>query len=263
MRTKDKFPFMIEIVFENRNKSYGAFELRSKYNQRLVYSFSITLSAFFILILLSVIQNKKATGPLRIPVVDVIDLSKNFSAEQVQQIQIRQTEAGTPFRKLKQSASFVFVSDSIPANDVTDTSLTISVDTLENYNPVSGAGKGTDTTHTLGIPQAGATTLGLAAVEKVPEFPGGIEKFYKFLVNSIRYTREAREAGVNARLYVSFVIDQDGLLGDIEIMNTVGFGLESEVQRILNTSPRWTPGYFSNKPVKTKMVLPVSFSILQ
>ena len=263
MRTKGKFPSMIEIVFENRNKSYGAFELRSKYNQRLFYSFSITLFALLILILISLIQNKKTSAPLAIPIVDILDLSKNFTAEQVQQIQIKQTETGLPSPKLKQTESFVFVADSTHTSEFTDTTFTDVSDTQDNQNTVAGLGNTTDTIHTSGISQPGAATLGLAAVEKVPEFPGGIEKFYKFLINNIRYTREAREAGVNARLYVSFVIDQEGMLGEIEIMNTVGFGLESEAQRILNNSPRWSPGFFSNKPVKTKMVLPVSFSIFQ
>ncbi len=263
MRTKEKIPSMIEIVFENRNKSYGAFELRSNYNKRLAISFSLTLSVFFLLILFAIIKNKKGIDTINVPMTDVIDISKNFTVEQVRQIQIRQTETSSPIRKFKQAGSFIFVADSIPVGEIVDTTATVSSDTLENNQTVAGVGQVQDTAYTGGIPQVGITTMGLAAVEKVPEFPGGIEKFYKYLINRIRYTKEAKEAGVNARLYVSFVIDQEGLIGEIEIMNTVGFGLESEVQRILNTSPRWSPGLFSGNPVKTKMVLPVSFSILQ
>ena len=79
MRTKEKIPSMIEIVFENRNKSYGAFELRSNYNKRLAISFSLTLSVFLLLILFAIIKNKKGIDTLNVPMTDVIDISKNFT----------------------------------------------------------------------------------------------------------------------------------------------------------------------------------------
>jgi protein TonB len=94
-------------------------------------------------------------------------------------------------------------------------------------------------------------------------FPGGMEGFYNFLSKHIRFPQEAKSEGISGKLFVSFIIDKEGNLTHIEFMRKAGYGMEESVMAVLEKSPKWTPGYVGNNQVNTKMILPVSFDLIQ
>jgi protein TonB len=85
-------------------------------------------------------------------------------------------------------------------------------------------------------------------IEVAPEFPGGINKFYKFMNFNTKYPDE--ELNVKGEVFVTFVIEKDGLLTDIEVLSDAGYGTGTEAIRVLKKCPRWNPGKINNEDVR-------------
>ncbi|WP_295717668.1 energy transducer TonB [Mucilaginibacter sp.] len=100
-----------------------------------------------------------------------------------------------------------------------------------------------------------------ASVEKIPEFPGGIPAFIKYLSRSVKYPEVAKLIGINGKVNVSFVVDGDGKIVNIMPMNCIGAGCEAEAADVLQNSPRWKPGIQNGKAVRVQFFVPISFII--
>ena len=100
-----------------------------------------------------------------------------------------------------------------------------------------------------------------ATVEQVPEFPGGLREFYKYLGKNLRYPDVARLIGLNGRLVMSFVVDTDGRVTEATPKNCIGAGCEAEAARLLEASPAWSRGMQDGKPVRVEYSVPIMFTI--
>ena len=99
-------------------------------------------------------------------------------------------------------------------------------------------------------------------VEKMPSFQGGdLNKFRNWVQERVRYPQIAQENGVSGRVVLSFVIEKDGSLTNIEVLQSPDRSLADESVRVLKTSPKWEPGQQRNQPVRVKYTLPVVFNI--
>ncbi|RAJ28147.1 energy transducer TonB [Pedobacter cryoconitis] len=100
-------------------------------------------------------------------------------------------------------------------------------------------------------------------LEVQPSFPGGIDKFYSYLSKAIRYPELAQEANVQGKVFVSFIVEKDGALTDIKVERKLGAGTDEEAIRVLKASPKWTPGIQNGRKVRVKYNIPISFSLGQ
>ncbi|MCP9768658.1 TonB family protein [Lacihabitans sp. LS3-19] len=99
------------------------------------------------------------------------------------------------------------------------------------------------------------------AVETNPEFPGGVVAMYKFLGENIKYPSAAQRANINGRVFVKFVVEKDGSIGDVEVMKGIGFGCDEEAIRVMKTMPRWNPGVQNGKNVRVYYNMPVVYKL--
>ncbi|MEO6149098.1 MAG: TonB family protein [Mucilaginibacter sp.] len=99
------------------------------------------------------------------------------------------------------------------------------------------------------------------AVEEVPEFPGGMPAFIKFLQENIRYPNVMREKKIEGRVFVTFVVEKDGSLSDFKVLRDIGYGSGKEAKRVLSLSPKWKPGYQNGKPVRVQYNVPIAFDL--
>eukprot|EP01012_Entosiphon_sulcatum_P032192 TRINITY_DN40963_c0_g1_i1.p1 TRINITY_DN40963_c0_g1~~TRINITY_DN40963_c0_g1_i1.p1 ORF type:complete len:662 (-),score=57.72 TRINITY_DN40963_c0_g1_i1:650-2635(-) len=99
------------------------------------------------------------------------------------------------------------------------------------------------------------------SIEKQPEFPGGIGKFYKYLGASIKYPKMAQENNIQGKVFLSFVVEKDGSLTDIQITRGLGGGTDEEAIRVLKESPKWNPGTANGIPVRVKYNINVNFTL--
>lgn len=100
-------------------------------------------------------------------------------------------------------------------------------------------------------------------LDEDPEYPGGIEALMGYLNENINMPNKAIRAEVDSRVLVSFVIEKDGSVGDIKILEDPGYGCGKAVVKALKKMPRWKPGKIDDKPVRTMFYLPVSMSTIE
>lgn len=98
-------------------------------------------------------------------------------------------------------------------------------------------------------------------VEEMPEFPGGMAECLKFLGKNIKYPTIAQENGVQGRVIVQFVVNQDGSIVDPVVVRSVDPYLDKEALRVIKTMPKWKPGKQRGKPVRVKYTVPVTFKL--
>ncbi len=123
--------------------------------------------------------------------------------------------------------------------------------TIANLSNAQVAGKGT----------SNGQSDGDFGIERPPEYPGGVSEFYKYLSNNLKYPTIARLVGINGRLVLSFVVDENGKVTKATPINCIGAGCEAEAVRLLETSPAWKPGINKGQPVSVHYNVPITFSI--
>ncbi|MEM7160811.1 MAG: energy transducer TonB [Bacteroidota bacterium] len=97
-------------------------------------------------------------------------------------------------------------------------------------------------------------------VEEQPEFPGGDLAMKKFLNENMDYPRLALEAGIHGTVYLTFVVDQEGNIDNVEILRGIGGGCDGEAVSVVSKMPKWKPGKQRGKPVKVQFNMPITFS---
>ncbi len=99
------------------------------------------------------------------------------------------------------------------------------------------------------------------AYELYPEFPGDEKKRLDYLVNTVKYPKAAREAGIQGTVYVTFVVERDGTISNEKILRGVHPLLDEETLRVIRCMPRWKPGMLDGKPVKVQFNMPLKFTL--
>ncbi len=98
-------------------------------------------------------------------------------------------------------------------------------------------------------------------VEEDPEFPGGLDALSKFIADNIKYPQLAKENNITGRVFVSFVVEKDGRVGQVKILRDIGGGCGNEAVRVVKMMPKWKPGKQRGKAVRTQFNLPVNFDL--
>ncbi|PRY48900.1 outer membrane transport energization protein TonB [Arcticibacter pallidicorallinus] len=100
-----------------------------------------------------------------------------------------------------------------------------------------------------------------SSIEKMPEYPGGLVGFYRYVGKNFKYPEAARRDSVSGRLILSFVVEKDGSLSDIKVLRDLGAGTGDEAVRLLKESPKWNPGVQNGKPVRVQYTLPIQLNL--
>jgi protein TonB len=251
----------LEMLFENRNKSYGAYDLRVNYETRLMKSFGLALlvAGFFFLIpfaltkILTEMHEKKE----RVIHSFVYDLSKEYTIEK------DKCDIKPPLKRIRvissDSYKIVEKEEQLKEEDTTDLFAAgpavpgaDSASFFDN-NSTRGTFRDNDSTFT--------ETFNISSVDVLPVFPGGEEAMLKYLNKTLHYPREAHDEKITGRVYVSFIIDENGKVTEIQIMRGLGYGTEAEVTRVISGMPDWSPGKYHGRNVKTAFIMPVRFSL--
>lgn len=99
-------------------------------------------------------------------------------------------------------------------------------------------------------------------VEKMPEFPGGIEALFAYLSKNIKYPAMAKDANIQGKVYITFIVNPKGEIEGVKVLRGIGGGCDEEAVRVVKKMPNWIPGKQRGRPVKVQYNLPVNF-ILQ
>lgn len=96
-------------------------------------------------------------------------------------------------------------------------------------------------------------------VDVMPEYEGGIETFYKYIM--INYITPNINKSIKGQIVVQFIVEKDGSLTDIKVVEDLGYGTGEEAVRLIKKSKKWIPGYNDGQPVRVRYTIPISLSI--
>ena len=98
-------------------------------------------------------------------------------------------------------------------------------------------------------------------VDEMPEFPGGTEALLKFVANNVKYPEKAKDEEISGRVFISFVIEKDGSVSNVEVKRGIGGGCDDEAVRVVKAMPKWKPGIKDGKPVRVSYMMPINFKL--
>ncbi|WP_026902766.1 energy transducer TonB [Pedobacter glucosidilyticus] len=260
----------IDIVFEGRNKEYGAYQLR-KENAKNTNKAVIIGGLFFILAISSPIIIKLLSGgeeeedkifqqtEVVLATPPPIDKKAPPPPPPVEPPPPKVDQVRFPPPVVKPDEQVVeeeppTIKDLEKADPGQKTLKGNPDADIQIENPTFGDGpvnqKVTEDTNEI-----------FTTVEQMPEYPGGLEAFYKYLGNSINYPPVARENNIQGRVTVNFVVERDGSLTDIKVLRGIGGGCDEEAIRVLKKSKAWKPGVQNGRPVRVSYTVPVMFRL--
>lgn len=266
-----------EIVFEGRNKEYGAFQLRQENPKTtlkaLFYGTLVVASLVSIPIISSYFKNDIT------PFADNGPTLPPGTVIYVDPIAPPKVEPVKPSGDVEKSSAKQdkHVIPTITTNENTrselkpiDPETPVKTGSTDNAGDLNGAvaigessATGTGTTpnfdaNTAPNPGSGNTIFVNAGLEKSPEYPGGIQNFIKEVGKRYKTPENVTEAGT-MKIFMSFVVEKDGSLSNIKVTRDPGFGLGREAIRVLQSmKTRWSPGIQNGQPVRTAFNLPIS-----
>lgn len=258
----------IDVVFSGRNKNYGAYELRKQNSKNTTKALIIGVIVFVLFISANTIINAisgfipKAKPKVKITKVVLapppVDIKKPPPPPPPEPPKPKVTQVKFPPPVVKPDVQ-------VKENPPTITELKVADPGQKNIkgNP--------DADVTIDQPVGNADKKVteddgnkiFTSVEQYPQFPGGIEAFYKYLSKNIRYPAIARENGTQGKVIVTFVCEKDGSLTDIKVVRGIGDGCDEEAIRVLKNSPHWSPGIQNGRPVRTLYTVPISFTLAE
>lgn len=253
-----------ELVFENRNKNYGAYFIRKGYNGTVFKSLSILTSGLVLLSLsLFYYINHKPNPDLKnIILADLKDpaiyIEKKIDLTPIPEKPIQREEAA--------AAPSSGIATRIVDEPVTTNSVNLNNPEIGGQNLNSNGTSLTTTvvgTNTLVMidPEPFDKTI-YDVVQEMPEFEGGISALMKFIAQNINYPYAAKEAGKEGVVHASFVVNETGSIENVSILRGIGFGCDEEVIRVVSIIPKWKKaGKNSGRAVKVRFNIPVKFKI--
>ncbi|WP_281723320.1 energy transducer TonB [Hoylesella shahii] len=98
-------------------------------------------------------------------------------------------------------------------------------------------------------------------VQQMPEYPGGIVEFMKWLQRTLRYPPTAQQQGIQGSVMVSFIVNVDGTITEQKVVRGVNEELDAEALRVISNMPKWKPGLDKGKPCRTLFAIPIVFKL--
>ncbi|WP_291127655.1 energy transducer TonB [Flavobacterium sp. UBA7682] len=246
----------IDIVFEGRNKAYGAYELRKENPKTTLRSLAIGAVIFGLAVsaplIISLIPEGTEDTSLDQKIVTIKLPPKEKPPENLppppppppKQDQVK-------FVKPVVAKTEEIVEEPPKVEEIKDKKLGAETIKGDPDAPLSVEPVGTGPS----VVEEDNNIYNTAGIEVKPDFPGGLEKFFKFIAKNYQVPEED---GLKGKIFVTFVVEKDGSLTDIKVIRDIGYGTGKEAIRVLKSCPRWNPGEQNGKKVRVLYSLPIS-----
>lgn len=249
-----------DIVFENRNKAYGAYVLRTVYSKNVVLGVVITF-IFIALVFYSpdIIAMFKGEE-----VVEKAPPRKLVYTELSAPPPIDKPKPPPPQVQLPKLQKVIkFVPPKVVKEEVVEEIPTIEEIKQHEVAAVEVEGP-TEIVFEEPVQEVVVEedeNKIFTVVEQQPEFQGGYEAMMNFIKKNMRYPASARRMGVDGTVYVSFVVSKDGSISEVKTIRGISADCDQEAMRVVSMMPAWKPGKQNGKPVFVRFVLPIKFKL--
>ena len=248
----------LDIVFEGRNKAYGAYDLRKTNNKTTVKALIFGAIVFALMVgaplIMSMLPDSSSDDSLDTKIVTMKLPPKKEQPKKdlppppppppkVDQVKFVKPVVAKADEVTEEPPKITEIKDKKLGNETIkgDPDAQLTVEPVGN-GPAA-------------VVEEDNTVYNTAGIEVKPDFPGGMEKFYAFVG---RNYQTPEEEGLKGKVYVTFVVEKDGSLTDIKVIRDIGYGTGKEAIRVLNKCPKWTPGEQNGKKVRVLYSLPIT-----
>jgi protein TonB len=258
MKNQETIAQMDEIVFEHRNKSYGAYFLRKMYNKQINRALLLAVAILAAGLAYPLISSYNLMDGIRLPgdtvEIDLLNIPKPEDEIKPELPELPAAEPEKRERFVAPEVTFdeVINEEGLPnMDDINETAVNIPIDIKEEITTEK-------LPDVIEDPEKAPPVL---IVEEMPIFPGGDTDRLKFLANTIVYPQTAAENGIQGTVYFQFVIDSKGNITDVKILRGIGGGCDEEALRVIKMMPQWKPGRQNGKTVRVLYNMPVIFKL--
>jgi protein TonB len=270
----------LDLIFDNRNKNYGSYELRKRYKSRAIKAFGIMITLVSLGVAVptaigKIFPNEASANlyttpnhPTVISDPKIYDIKPKIVPPTPKKI-----ERPTPSVK----ATIATAPPKIVANTnvppaIAPPKMPLDAEPGAVTNPGNG-GKEMATTTAIPVGKSvegvdpgkgkivdpGESGKPVFAPDVMPEYPGGMAGLQKYLQSNLKYPAQAREDGIEGRVIVKFVVNEQGRVEGATIIKGLGGGCDKEALRVVNAMKGWKPGMVQGKAVKVYYTLPIAF----
>lgn len=262
----------IDLVFDGKNKNYGAYKLRELSTKRHLIAFLCTvLLAAFLAFLPTLIETVTPKAKEQVQIAEVTQLIDLELEKQLEEQQLIREETAPPPPPLKETVQYV-APKIVDAEEVTDENELKSQDELlETKIQISILDQeGTDDEDAVDIADLQQHQVVIEekveeqiyrGVEQMPEFPGGEKELMKYLNDNIQYPVIAAENGIQGRVTLEFVVSETGAISDVKVIQKLDPSCDKEAMRVIQSMPKWIPGMQNGRAVKVYYTVPVTFRL--
>ncbi len=248
-----------DLVFENRNREYGAYELRRRYNRALLTGVIIASLLMTAAVLIPFLN--------RPPTDRILSGGAGYKSVQIENFMPPEEEIYVPpappppqQEKIQESVKYVppVVVDTVLAMEqapVTTDEVLASSD-IEDLT-ITGSGTGSGDLNGYG---SGDTEEPFFIVEVMPLFRGGdLNKFREWVQKRTNYPEEAIQKKIKGRVFLTFIVEPDGSVTNVTVVKGVAPIIDNEAVKAIQASPKWSPGLQRGQPVRVRFSMWLNF----
>ncbi|MCI5709793.1 MAG: TonB family protein [Prevotella sp.] len=267
-----------DLIFQGKNQAYGAYKLRKGTSKRNVMSIVIMAIAAALAFAVIALKNayeasQKAKFEQVVEATTIKEVKKKAEVKRKAPVKVEQEQK---VEKVKSSIKFtapVIKKDSEvkpeeemkSQEDLNKTSTSIGAFDVKGND--EAAGVVLQAKQDIAQPEPPkheeVENKVFTTVEQMPSFPGGDAALMNWLRKNVRYPAVAEENGIQGRVVVSFVVERNGSITDVQVVKSVDPSLDKEASRVVKSMPNWIPGKQNGSAVRVKYNVPVTFRLAQ
>jgi len=267
-----------DIVFEGKNKQFGAYALRAqsarRHNWAMLSVVVVIIAAFLVSLGISALQRAEDEGPLADAEQELVNVDTTAPEEEIpEEEELERFEEPEPEVLPEEVLNTVKVTELAIVDD-DQVSKEDEIKTQEELQETATAfgakdfDEGTDDVTVVRehkdeivVEEKHEPEKVFTAVEQMPAFPGGEAELYKWVSSHIRYPAMAAENNVQGRVTVQFVVQKDGSIGEVKVLRGKDPDLDKEAVRVVKSLPKFIPGKMNGQAVNVWFTLPINFRL--
>ncbi len=265
----------VDLVFEGRNKAYGAYRLRKSTTKRNILAMVAVVLLLIVAFIILTVKNFVDEQRAKVAMTQVVELTNYDQPKKKAEVKQKKVEV-EPERvveRVKSSIKFtapvikkdeeVKPDEELKTQDeLMSTKTAIGTFDVKGNDDANGEIlKAKEVIAEPEPPKHEEENKVFDIVEQQPLFPGGPTALMKYLSENTKYPVVAQENGVQGRVTVQFVVEKDGSISDVHVLRGVDPSLDKEAVRVVKSMPRWTPGKQNGITVRVNYRVPVLFRL--
>lgn len=247
-----------DLVFENKNKEYGAYTVRKSYSQNLTTGLGISVCVACMILILPKIMSAFFPGQTIIPDIPVKGLSDKIievtPPPTIHPPVVTPPPSSHPRTNFPPAVTTQEVNTETPTNVEIEAAMDAVVSTGDGGVPGPAEPAVVE-------PTPPAEPAEFITAEVMPAYAGGLQAAYKFISKNLRYPRAAQRNGTEGTVFVTFVINKEGKVTNMSILKGISEECDKEAMRVIGLLDKWTPGSQNHRAVNVRMTIPIKFQI--